>query len=139
MWSVHRFLKAMSETLSGWRRWFEARTIIPLIEGVVRLWYHLDLRVYSASARIKAATEGNLDQKSNRYAIFVLYSRAPLPTYTQNLIDAIDRSQINLVIVANATLDPYLKAQLLDRCHLLIERANLGRDFGGYRDAIDVL
>lgn len=139
MWSFQRFIAAVSETLSAWRRWLEARTIIPLIEGFVRLWYHLDPRVYSAAARIKGVTEGRVDRKSNRYVVFVHYGRAPLPTFTLNLIDAIDRSPLNLVIVSNAKLDPYLKAQLLDRCHLLIERANLGRDFGGYRDAIGVL
>lgn len=136
---LRRFLEGVGETLEGFRRWLEARTVIPLIESMVRGWYHLDPRVYSERARLRAVTQGNRDSKGNRYAVFVLYARSPLPAFTRNLIDAIDRSSLNLVIVSNARLDPYLKAQLLDRCYLLIERANLGRDFGGYRDGIGVL
>lgn len=133
------YLRRFLEDIEGGRRWLEARTLIPLIEAVVRGWYHLDPRVYSERARLRAITQGNRDSKGNRYAVFVLYARSPLPAFTRHLIDAIDRSPLNLVIVSNARLDPYLKAQLLDRCHLLIERANLGRDFGGYRDGISVL
>lgn len=139
MFYLYRFLKGLGDALEGVRRWIEARTLIPLIEGLVRGWYHLDPRVYFETARIKAVTEGNLGRKSNAYVIFVLYARSPLPAFTRNLLDAIDRSALNLIVVSNTALDPYLKAQLLDKSYLLIERANLGRDFGAYRDGVSVL
>src|SRR5262249_10190819 len=50
-----------------------------------------------------------------------------------------ERSPLNLVVVSNAELDSYLRAQLLEKCYLLIERANLGRDFGAYKDAINIV
>lgn len=132
--------KAPNESLlRDLRLSLEHKTIIPLVEGVMRLWFHFDPRVYSERMRIRSISEGNIDLKSNRFAIFVLYSKASLPAFTLNAIDAIERSSLNLVLVSNGELDPIVKAQLLDRCHLLIERSNLGRDFGAYRDGISVL
>src|SRR6185437_5057050 len=117
----------------------EYRIIIPIIEGLVRLVLHFDPRVYSERLRICNVTEGNADLKSSRFVIFVLYSKAGLPAFTANLIEAIGRSDLNLIVVANAELEPIVKARLAEQCFLLIERTNLGRDFGAYRDAISVL
>lgn len=118
----------------GW--WFESKTIILTSEGLARLWYHLDPRLYSMRLRIKRVTEGQLDRKSNKYAVFVLYSKTQLPTFTANLIDAIGRSSFNLVIVSNADLSPLLRAWLQEKSYVVIERANLGRDFGAYKDGL---
>lgn len=131
--------EGIGEFLSQIRRWVEARTIIPIIEGVMRIWYHLDPRVYFESLRVKRVSEGNADRKSNKYAIITLYMTGSLPRFTTNILEAIERSPLNLVIVSNVELDPYLRAQLLDKCHLLIERANLGRDFGAYKDGLAIL
>lgn len=127
------------QALHGWRYWIESWTIIPLVEGLLRIWYHLDPRVYLEDLRIRRLSEGNQGLKSNKYVIFVLFSAAPLPAFTANALAAIERSPFNLVIVSNASLDAYLRAELMERCHLLIERANVGRDFGGYKDALSLL
>ena len=137
--SLEAILKACAVSLSRVRRRIEAHTIIPLIEGVMRIWYHLDPRVYFQGRRIKAVTQGNLDRKSSNFAILALYMNGPLPDFTANVIAAIDASPLNLVVVSNTTLVPYLRAQLLQNCWLLIERANLGRDFGAYKDGISIL
>ena len=121
-------------------RWgVEFVTIIPLVEGFVRLWFHLDPRVYSERLRIRSVTEGDVEKKSNRYVVLALYEKVALPTFTMNLINAIDRSALNLIVVSNSALSSLLKAQLLEKCHMLIERSNLGRDFGAYRDGICIL
>lgn len=121
------------------RRTLETWFIIIPIEGLMRVWLHLDARVYFEGLRVRRVTDGNIGLKSNRYVILALYANAPLPAFTTNVIDAIEKSPLNLVIVSNARLDPYLRAELADKCHLLIERANLGRDFGAYKDGISVL
>jgi Rhamnan synthesis protein F len=121
-------------------RWgVESVTIIPLVEGLVRLWFHLDPRVYSERLRIRSITEGDVEKKSNRYVVLALYEKVALPTFTMNLINAIDRSALNLIVVSNSALSPMLKAQLHEKCHMLIERSNFGRDFGAYRDGICIL
>jgi hypothetical protein len=132
-------VEAIGKTLFHWRQLIELWTVIPAIEGLMRLWFHLDPRVYSERLRIKRISEGALEWNSNKYVIFVLYAEAPLPNFTVNLLDAIERSPLNLVIVSNTELDVYFRAQLLDKCHLLIERANLGRDFGAYKDGVSVI
>jgi len=124
---------------AGILRFYEVRVVIPFIEGAVRFWYHLNPRVYSQRLRIRSIDEGYVEKKSNRYVILALYEKVALPAFTMNLIDAIDRSPLNLVVVSNSAPDPLLRAQLLEKCNLLIVRSNLGRDFGAYRDGVRIL
>ena len=137
--SIQAIFGAVLEALYRWRYKIESWTIIPLVEGLMRIWYHLDPRVYVQALRIKRISDGNQDLKSNKYVIFLIFSTAPLPAFTTNALAAIERSPFNLVIVSNASLDAYLRTELMERCHLLIERANVGRDFGGYKDALSLL
>lgn len=132
-------IAAIGQAIYDVRIQIEYRIIIPIIEGFVRIWYHLDPRVYSERLRIKEVTEGNVEKKSDRYVIFVLYARASLPSFTINMIEAIDRTDLNLIIVVNSETDAITKARLTDVCHLYIERSNLGRDFGAHRDAFSIL
>ena len=126
------------EWLHHQRLRMELLLIIPIVELAVRIWYHLDTRVYSSKRRILGVHNGDIANKSQRYALLVLHSNFPLPVFTQNVIDAIRRSPLNLVIVSNVALRDEDRRMLLERSHLLIERVNLGRDFGGYRDGIEV-
>jgi hypothetical protein len=121
-------------------RWtLEQFCVVYPIEGAMRLWYHLDPRVYSERLRLRGVTDGRCAKKSDRYVLFVLYTRHKVPAFTQPLIDAVGRSKLNLVISTNAQISPELRETLLNQCHLLIERADLGRDFGGYKDGISII
>ena len=121
-------------------RWtLELVTVILPFEAAMRVWYHLDPRVYSERLRIRRIGEGKIVKKSDRFVLFVLYTRHTIPAFTQTLIDAVGRSDLNLVISTNAKITPVLRAALLEKCHLLIERADLGRDFGGYKDGISII
>jgi hypothetical protein len=118
-----------------WR--IENLLVIQPIELSMRAWYALDPRVYIQSLRVKATIDGNVSRKDDTYFVFVLYAKTSLPDFTQNALNAIARSPHNLIIVSNATLSPLLKAQLQDKCYKLIERKNLGRDFGAYKDGVN--
>ena len=113
--------------------------IIYPVEGVLRLWYHLDSRVYSEKKRIRRLTDGQRVPQGRRYVLFVFYDRHVVPPFTQVIIDAIARRGLNLVISTNARITPELRAALLEKCGLLIERVDLGRDFGGYKDGISII
>ena len=113
--------------------------IVRPIEGIRRIWYHLDPRLYSRRLRIHRITEGGVAVKGNRYILFVLFTKYELPAYFQTLIDAVGRSPLNLIIVSNCHLSPTLRETLLRQCHVVIERTDLGRDFGGYKDGISIL
>lgn len=119
--------------------WIDTRLIVPPVEGLWRLKAHLNPKLYSRRLRIRRMSEGLVDKKSDKYAIFVIYSKTSLPTFTTNLLDALSKSPFNLVIVSNVKLAPMLRAQLQERCHLIVERSNLGRDFGAYKDGIDLV
>ena len=129
----------LGKLIGEWIGFIELWTIIPLVEFLMRLWYRLDPRVYSESLRIRKIVEGQIPVKSDRYIIFVLYTKSTLPQFTTNLIDAVARTDLNLVVVCNGKVDAATQAYLLDNSNLLIERINLGRDFGAYRDAVRAL
>ncbi len=117
----------------------ELLTIVYPIEGLQRVWFHLDPRVYSERLRIRRISEGRLARHGNRFVLFVFYGRDTIPAFTQTVIDAIQRRGLNLVISTNAKITPALRDALLEKSCLLIERADLGRDFGGYKDGISII
>jgi Rhamnan synthesis protein F len=132
-------LKAFAARLSHLGGEMESRLIVYPIELFARIWYHLDLRVYFEGLRIRTISKGCAKKKSNRYVLFVLYVRGKTPPFIETLFRAIGRTRLNLVISTNARITPAQRQALLENCHLLIERADLGRDFGGYRDGIRYL
>lgn len=127
--SIGRFFFLIGHTI-------ESILIIYPIEALMRLWYFLDPRVYFQRLRIRSVTDGTVDKKSDTFFVFVLYTKSPLPSFTSGAFDAIARSPHNLIVVSNAPLPPLFKAELADRCHKVIERSNVGRDFGAYKDGI---
>src|SRR5437016_5954353 len=65
-------------------RWnLELFTVIYPIELAMRLWYHLDPRVYSEALRIRRISEGRRQKKGNRHVLFVLYTRHTIPAFTR--------------------------------------------------------
>jgi hypothetical protein len=88
---------------------------------------------------VRNVYNGQVPARSDRYVILTLYTKSSLPAFTTNLIDTVARSALNLVVVANLPTDAATRAYLLDNSFMLIERANLGRDFGAYKDAISIL
>jgi len=113
--------------------------IVYPIEGVQRLWYRLDPRLYDERLRIRRISEGRQLRSGSRYVLFVIYERQAIPAFTRTVIDAIQRRGLNLVISTNARITPGLREALLENACLLIERADLGRDFGGYKDGISII
>jgi hypothetical protein len=110
-----------------------------LLEALQRWFLRLDPRLYSEAFRIQEVTEGLARYDSGKFAVFVLYANAPVPSFTMSFIAALNRRSFNVVIVANAALDETSKERLLRHCCLYIQRVNLGRDFGGYRDGVNLV
>jgi hypothetical protein len=109
------------------------------LELARRCFLRLDPRLYSESLRIREVIDGLAKHDSEKVAVVVLYFRTAVPTFTMNLIAALNRQSFNVAIVSNTTLDDVSRSRLLRQCCLYIERENLGRDFGGYRDGISVV
>jgi hypothetical protein len=132
-------LKELAARFSHLGGEMESRLIVYPIELFVRIWYHLDFRVYFESLRIRTISKGRFEKKSDKYVLFVLYVKGKIPPFIETLISAVGRTRLNLVISTNARITAAQRQALLENCHLLIERADLGRDFGGYRDGIRYL
>jgi hypothetical protein len=88
---------------------------------------------------VRGLTEGGGIKPSRKFFIFVLYCDGNIPGFTRTLIDAIARSEFNLIAVSNGTVTSEARVELLGKSCLFIERNNVGRDFGGYKDGINIL
>jgi hypothetical protein len=133
------FIKALATRLSHLGGEMEGRFIVYPIELFMRVWHHFDPRVYLESLRVRTISRGRIGKKGDGYVLFVLYVKGKTPPFIETLFRAIGRTRLNLVISTNARIAAAQRQALLEDCHLLIERADLGRDFGGYRDGIRYL
>jgi hypothetical protein len=104
------------------------------------LYYRIELalsrKARSPELRIKSVSAGTCRHDSLRYAVFVYYEPHGLPFYTANALEGLAAAGVNVVVVANLVSDS-ARAQLLAACHSLIDRHNVGRDFGAYKDGVD--
>lgn len=130
---------AVAGYFTGFKSELEMLFVVRPAETWSRIRCHLDPRLYSERLRLRRVSEGAIAKKGDRFILFVIYARHEVPSFIQTVIDAIGRSRLNLVISTNARISEELRATLLEKCHLLIERADLGRDFGGYKDGISVI
>jgi hypothetical protein len=115
------------------------RVFILLIELGWRTLHQFDRNLYSEALRVRGLTEGRAIKPSRKFFIFVLYCDGNIPAFTRTLIDAIARSEFNLIAVSNGTVTSEARVELLGKSCLFIERNNVGRDFGGYKDGINIL
>jgi hypothetical protein len=125
--------------LGGWAGYQIEHAFVVALEAIQQLFDRFDRRVYSEAMRIRSIGEGGDHKAGGKFFVLVIYCTDALPAFTRTLIDAVTRSPFNLVIVSNARLTDGLAAELRSKCRLLIERNNIGRDFGGYKDGVAVV
>ena len=113
--------------------------IARVLEALARLSQWFDLRVHHEGLRIRAITEGQTAKPDGHFAILLVYCEGPLPAFTRSFVEAVERSSFDLIAVCNSDIDDSVRSYLLAHSRLLIERHNVGRDFGGYKDAIAVV
>lgn len=123
------------------RSWYLIKLlgVIYPIETYWRIRQRLDARVYSLSKRINRLTDGKLVHEGDRFAIFVVYTKLGLQPFTRTAIDTLNRLGVNIVFVSNMKLSDKMRDELADNACLVVERENLGRDFGAYKDGIHIL
>ena len=76
---------------------------------------------------------GSLNPK---IALFLIYQKGALPQSIIETCEHIARHGYSVFIVANGGLPAESRAQLLRHVWKILERPNVGYDFGGYRDGI---
>lgn len=73
------------------------------------------------------------------FAILLAYQPGGiLPSFQMQLQHFLDNG-FALMVVSNAPLSAEDRNMLLGKCHLLVERPNVGYDFGGYREGVMTL
>lgn len=69
-------------------------------------------------------------------AVLLIYQPAGLAESTLLTLDYFADQGVASVVVSNAPIRAADRARLAPRCHLIIERPNVGYDFGGYREGV---
>lgn len=104
----------------------------------VSRWVHDPVRkpIYDLTARWRLrVTPGQLPL-NDRVAVFVIYQPKGLPGSMLLTLDHLRRSGYSVLVVSNGPLRPQDLHTLAANAALVMERPNVGYDFGAYRDGI---
>jgi Rhamnan synthesis protein F len=74
--------------------------------------------------------------RGNRIAALLIFQPGPLPASILESCDLLTGLGYSVLVVSNGPLQPQARADLLPHVWRLLERPNLGYDFGGYREAV---
>ncbi|MEE4347295.1 MAG: rhamnan synthesis F family protein [Paracoccaceae bacterium] len=122
LWKIKRELKrVLPKTLETLAEPFRHLTFLPLY----------DLR----KKRLMRVTDGTLPPGPEIGIYLIFPDKGVLPSH-MTMIHAMVRQGISPVVVSNCPLSPADRATLAATAFRVIERPNIGYDFGGYRDGI---
>lgn len=121
LWKLKRELYRVAE---------KANERLPLqyMQDLVRQRHH-DMRL----GKVLRETAGALSL-SNRVAIFILYQPKGIAESTYFTLDHMAWAGWSVVVVSNTPLRPADREQLASKSAQVIERPNVGYDFGAYRE-----
>ena len=71
-----------------------------------------------------------------RIAAFLIFQSGQLPQSLLETCDVLAKQGYAVLVVSNGRLKPNARAALVPRVWRVLERPNLGYDFGGYREAV---
>lgn len=137
MFDINRRLRTIIADGLFWIAYHVEHVIVLAIEVLRRAVARFDPALYSAARRVRAVVRGSGTKESRKAVIFVLWCNGPVPDFTKSFIDAVARSAFQLVVVTNQTLSAAARDYVIARADWLIERSNLGRDFGAYKDGVN--
>jgi hypothetical protein len=75
----------------------------------------------------------NIVDKPSRVALIALLPSDESIAFTLNLAEALAANDFYIVAISNKVLPPDHRDALILRCHYLVERFPIGRDFGSYK------
>lgn len=99
---------------------------------------HRRLRGYTSV--IGSVVPGAVDHSLGRYAIFVIFPQDDrLDPSVERALAALVRAGVDTAVVSNVGLSPAMVDQLRPLAWRIVQRANVGFDFGAYKDAVEYL
>ena len=102
-------------------------------------WYvrgSVQRRRYDAKRNQSVRTTQGAQPMREEMAVFLIYQPNGLLESTLFTLSYFARQDISTVVVSNAPLNSEDRGRVLALSHLLIERPNIGYDFGGYREGV---
>lgn len=122
LWKIKRELKRL-----GW----QTANLIP------NAWDYLSLRIrYDAFMANQIVRHRGRKPFTPEAAIYLIFpSKGVLKSHLQ-VLDELNRHNITPVVVTNLPLSKTELQKILEKSAIVIERPNVGYDFGGYRDGI---
>ena len=116
------------------------RTLFRLIfDALYKMRDLFDPKLYSKMMRVSNIIDGKKLHNTTSVAIFVIYQKGQIPFYIKNVLNVLNALHVNVVVTVNEDIGNEQINWLIENCHLCILRKNFGRDFGAYKDAIDIL
>lgn len=101
-----------------------------------RLYDPLRKPIYDLTAhRRQRLTQGNM-ALTDRVAVFVVYQPKGIPPSIFLTLEHLRQNRFSVLLVSNGPLRPEDRTRLAQDVSLVVERPNVGYDFGGYRDGI---
>jgi hypothetical protein len=98
-----------------------------------------DPKLYSKKYRVSQTINGNSTHNGPTVAIFVLYQKGRIPFYVKNVLNTLNALHVDVVVTVNDDIGQDQIDWLIQNCSLCILRKNFGRDFGAYKDAIELV
>jgi hypothetical protein len=132
---VAKLLEMTGESF-WWLAYHLEHALVLTLEGLRRTIERIDPRLYSSKRRVFATEQGSSPVNGKRCIVFVLYCTGPLPSFTKHFIDAGARAGHSIIAVTNCPLHSEAREYLRAHCSWIIERSNVGRDFGAYKDGV---
>lgn len=121
LWKIRREIRRI------WRQALARTSIIPSL--LRRIWYDL------CWPRHLRVTQGAMPPGPHM-AIFLIYQPGGIAGSVRDAVAALQASGPALLIVSNLPLTEADRAYLAARAWRVVERPNLGYDFGGYREGV---
>lgn len=87
---------------------------------------------------IRKVHQGDAPLRSRMFVLFVTYTEMPyVPEYVYRHLDFLNANGFNVVVVSNSKkINEHSLLELKQRSLVVLERPNIGYDFGAYRDGI---
>lgn len=113
--------------------------VAPMIKGAFMLADLFNPLFYFSFLRIKKQIQGELKFKSKKTVIFVLYQNDKIPFYVQNVLNILQKLQVNCVLNINNQFSQENIEKLQKQSSKILIRRNFGFDFAAYKDTIHQL
>lgn len=125
-------------SIPTWKVKREAKRLVWQISQIFpNLWEYMTLTFRYDSFRSKDQKHHIGDKKlTKEAAIYLIFPKNGVLKSHLQMLDELNRQSITPYVVSNYPVSDSDLASLKSKCALIIERPNVGYDFGGYRDAI---